>query len=85
MDAINVSVEDEVLRFLISAPTLEQIITFRPSDSLQDRASWLMELNRQGQLSEAETRELDEFERMDHFVMRLKGYARLQMRGKLKP
>lgn len=70
---------DEVLDFLASTPTPQQIIEFQPPDSLQERMSDLLERNRQGQLSPDKQDELDEFLRMNRFMSRLKLRARLKL------
>jgi hypothetical protein len=67
---------DEILDFLASAPTQEQIIAFRPSERLQARASELLDKNRAGKLTSEEQLELDEFQRMNHFMTMLKARAR---------
>jgi len=66
---------EEVFSFLVSSPTLEQIISFRPSETTQARVSYLLEVNRQGDLSREEHAELDEFEQVEHFVRMLKAHA----------
>lgn len=72
---------DEVLEFLASTPTKEMIIDFKPSDELQARASRLLDKNRQGNLSPDEERELDEFQRMNHFVSMLKARVRQKLKA----
>lgn len=67
---------DEVLDLLASTPTPEQIIEFRPSDALQQRAHDLLEKNREEGLSAEEQAELEEFSRMNHFMSMLKIRAR---------
>ena len=66
---------DEILDFLASTPTPEAIIEFRPSDELQSYASSLLNKNRDGELSIEERHELDEFQRMNHFMTMLKARA----------
>ena len=63
---------DEILDFLASAPTPEQIIAFQPPEALQQRLTYLLEQNRLGRLSAEEQAELDEFLRMNRFMSRLK-------------
>jgi len=63
---------DEIIDFLASAPTSEQIIAFEPPATLQQRLSELLEHNRQGSLSPEQRDELDEFLRMNRFMSRLK-------------
>jgi hypothetical protein len=72
---------DEIMDFLTSEPTPEQIVAFQPPEGLQQRLSYLLDQNRQGILSSEEQTELDEFLRMNRFMSRL----RLHARKKLKP
>ena len=65
-------VYQEVYRFLVSAPTPEQIIAFRPSESTQERVRQLLAANKTNRLTSEEQVELDEFERVNHFMSMLK-------------
>jgi len=67
---------DEVLDFLSSTPTPQQIVAFAPSEALQVRARYLLDGNRAGLLTAEERAELDEFARMNHFMSMLKIRAR---------
>lgn len=67
---------NDILDFLVSSPTPEQIIAYRPSDVLQSRLADLLDRNRQGVLTDAEQAELDEFSRMNHLMSMLKIRAR---------
>jgi hypothetical protein len=67
---------DEILEFLASTPTPEQIINFQPPASSQERLSDLLAKNRAGNLDDREQVELDEFLRMNRFMSRLKLKAR---------
>jgi hypothetical protein len=67
---------DEILDFLASTPTPEQIIAYKPPEVLQQRLSTLLEKNRQFRLTESEQDELNEFLRMNRFMSRLKLRAR---------
>lgn len=69
----------EVLDFLASTPTPEQIIAFAPSPALQERARYLLEQNRSAVLTPEEHAELDEFARMNHFMSMLKIRARRKL------
>ncbi len=69
----------EVLDFLASTPTPEQIIAFTPSTTLQDRAHYLLAQNRDETLTAEENTELDEFTRMNHFMSMLKIRARKKL------
>lgn len=66
----------EILDFLASTPTPEQIIDFKPSAQLVERSRYLLEQNRNGMLTSDEREELDEFGRMNHFMGMLKIRAR---------
>ena len=66
---------DEIVRFLTSGPTLEQILEFEPSSATQQRVRQLMDDNRAGYLSSDEKFELDEYARVSHFVQSLKQRA----------
>jgi hypothetical protein len=70
---------DEVLDFLASTPTPEQIIVFQPSDSLQERLRYLLDQNQSAGLSREEQTELDEFSRINHFMSMLKIRARKKL------
>lgn len=72
---------DEILDFLASTPTPEQIIVFRPSPTLQARASDLLERNRNDTLTAEEAAELEEFSRLNHFMSLLKIRARARLSG----
>lgn len=63
---------DEVMEFLASTPTPEQIIALQPSPAMQSRLSYLLEMNRKGILSPEEINELEEFSQLEHFMRMLK-------------
>ena len=67
---------DEILDFLASSPTAEQLVQYQPPTALQQRLSELLDKNRSNRLSEDEQSELDEFLRMNRFMSRLKLKAR---------
>jgi hypothetical protein len=69
------SITNEVLDFLVSGPTPEQIIAFHASDAAQDRLRVLLDANRNGSLTVEEKAELDEMSRTDHFFTLVKARA----------
>ncbi len=69
------SITNEVLDFLVSAPTPEQIIAFHASDVAQERLRILLESNRNGTLTAEDKAELDEMHRVNHFFTLIKGRA----------
>lgn len=69
------SIQKEVLTFLLTSPTPQDIIAFHASDDAQARLRHLLEANREGTLSPEESPELDEASQMNHFIMLLKAKA----------
>ncbi|MCL4255631.1 MAG: hypothetical protein KJ043_17870 [Anaerolineae bacterium] len=69
------TIQDEVMTFLLSSPTPEAIIAFHASDIAQARLQYLLDTNRNGALSDEERAELDEATHINHFVMLLKAKA----------
>jgi len=66
----------EIYQFLVSSPTLEQIIAFRASEATQARVRELLAANKTGGLTPEDEAELDEFEDANHFVSMMRVYAR---------
>jgi hypothetical protein len=62
----------EVLTFLSSAPSAQQILAFEASENVNERLHMLLDKNRESSLTPEERAELDEYLRMDHFVGMLK-------------
>jgi hypothetical protein len=69
---------DEVIDFLSSAPTAEELIAYRPSQALDQRLHELLDLNANDVLNAEERLELEEFSKMDHFLTLLQLKARLK-------
>lgn len=74
--APSTSIQDEVLEFLVSSPTPEQIIAFHASDAAQSRLRYLLDANRNGTITDVETAELNEAEYTNHMIILLKAKAR---------
>ncbi len=72
---------DEILTFIASSPSVDQIIAFEPSDTLTQRLHDLLDQNSDGNLTAEQREELDEFQRMNHFLKMLKIKARLRLAG----
>lgn len=64
------SLVDEVAEFLASTPSREELLRFRPSEPVQERARELLDKLKAGRLSDDERRELDRFEHLE-VLMRL--------------
>ena len=67
---------DEVMDFLLSKPTPQQVLELRPSRAAQERLRYLLDGNRNDTLNDAERAELDTYLQTEHFVRRLKIRAR---------
>jgi len=69
------SIQDEVMEFLLSSPTPQQIIEFGASDIAQQRLRYLLDANRNDALIPEEIAELDEASHVNQFMMTLKAEA----------
>lgn len=67
---------NEVFAFLGGEPTVDEILEFKISDEAQDRLEELLEINREGSISQQESDELDAFGEIDHMFILLKAYLR---------
>ncbi|MEC4817657.1 MAG: hypothetical protein SAK29_30950 [Scytonema sp. PMC 1069.18] len=61
-----------ILDFLVSNPTSEQILAFRPTAEMQQRIQTLLRRSKDRELSPMEQKELDEYERIEHLMVMLK-------------
>lgn len=68
-----------------SAPSPEKILEFRPTQSSIDRASRLLELNRQNALDEAIRSELEQFELAELLMRMVKSRIRANQNKDLPP
>ena len=68
-------VSSYLLRFLTSNPSPQEVLDFKPTQAMQDRISDLLEKNREGELTHAESTELDEYGRIHRFISLLKARA----------
>lgn len=69
----------EIITFLSTGPSPEQVLAFMVSERAQERLERLLALNKAGLLSPAEQEELDELERIEHIMVLLKAQARQHM------
>ena len=74
---------EDVLEFLASGPSSQQVVEYRPSATAQHRFSALLEANRQRVLSLEEQEELDHYIQMDRMLslLKAKSYKRLAANG----
>ena len=67
-----VATASEVVRFLSRNPTTSEVLDYHVSKFAQARLQRLLALNVAGAASDAEQRELDELEQVEHIVLLLK-------------
>jgi hypothetical protein len=70
---------EEIAELFASDPRPQEILAFRLSDATVQRASELLELNRNGQLDHELVHELDQFEQAELLLRLVKARIRAQM------
>jgi predicted DNA-binding protein len=65
----------EVLDFLVTRPTPQNIVAFKVSPEAQERLSSLLDKNREGILTDSEVAELDVYEQLEHLMILMKARA----------
>lgn len=70
---------DEILEFVTSSPTLEQIVDFQHSPETLARVAYLQQADQDGTITLEEINELGEFERARHTITQLKVRARRRL------
>ena len=77
-----ISAQDEVYDFLLSQPTPQDIVRFKPSVETQEHLRALLEANRSGTLTALQKAELEAHIHTGHFMRMLKIRARQTLEGK---
>ena len=70
----------EVAQFLAHHPTSEQIVAFHPSAEVAERAYELIQVEREGALSEEERQELESYVVIEYLMELVKLEAQRQLR-----
>ncbi len=70
---------NEILDFLLTQPTPDQVIALRASDAAQARLRFLLDGSRNMTLNDGERAELETYLQLDNLVTRLKVRARLKL------
>lgn len=70
----------EVLEFLATLPTPEEIIALRPSETLQTQISDLLEKHRDHSLTEIETQMWEQYQYLEHLIRKAKATAYLKLK-----
>ncbi len=68
---------DEIVDLFARGSRPTEILQFRPSQTAQQRASYLLDRNRAGQLTEDEAAELEQLGQLEHLMQLVKARARL--------
>ena len=77
----NLSIFSELADFIVSRPTLEEVIAYRVSPSIQQHLDNLLDKNREEGLTPEEREELDHIIAMSHLMIFAKAKARLKLEG----
>ena len=67
---------EEIFDFIAAGTTPKDVISFRPSETAQERASDLLAREKDGELSPAEKSELDHYMQLEHLMRLAKARAR---------
>lgn len=70
---------DSVVELLTSSPKPEDVLSYKLPEDLQQRASYLLERNREGLITANEKEELDQFIFLEHVFRVAKARARIQL------
>jgi hypothetical protein len=70
---------DEITDFILSAPTPERIIAYKPPAYLDEHLQYLMDVNNAGTITTEEEQELEDFVRFGHLLAMLKAKAYIQI------
>ncbi len=70
---------DDVLEYLAGLPSPVEVVELRPSPALDQRIGALLAKNRSAALTQAEERELDQYEYIEHLVRVAKAKARIML------
>ncbi len=79
MPSLQPAAYDEIVDLFADPAVANRILSFHPSPATQARIEELLEKNRQGQLTSQEQVELDEVERLEHFVRLIKARVRQKL------
>jgi hypothetical protein len=72
----------ELVDFVARGATAEEVANFRPSPEAQKRVAELLERQRESELTEEETAELDAFVQLEHILGLARAKAQLILAGR---
>jgi len=67
---------EEIIDFIAAGTTPEAVVAFRPSDSVRQRVTELVERSKDGSISTEEQSELDDYLQLEHLMIMAKARAR---------
>lgn len=67
---------DEIVDLLARGSSSREIAGFHPSPAVQDRARYLLQRNKSGEITEDEAAELERFGQLEHLMQLVKARAR---------
>jgi len=67
---------EEIIDFIAAGTTPETLVAFRPSEPVQQRVAELIQLSRQGSLSDEDQSELEDYLQLEHIMIMAKARAR---------
>ena len=70
----------EVLEFLATLPTPEEIIALRPSETLQVQIGNLLEKHRESNLTDIEAQMWEQYQYLEHLIRKAKAKAYLKLK-----
>ncbi|HEY9863004.1 MAG TPA: hypothetical protein V6D21_02375 [Candidatus Obscuribacterales bacterium] len=70
----------DLLEFLASLPSPEEILALRPSEDLQNQINVLLEKNRAGELRSEDKQRWEQYEYLEHLVRLAKAKAYLKLK-----
>jgi hypothetical protein len=73
---------DEIVDLFARGTSSAEVLAFRPSDETQERARYLLERNRTGELTEEEAAELSRLGELEHLMQLVKARAQVYLETK---
>ena len=74
---VSVAAYDEIIDLFARGSSSGEVAKFHPSSTAQERARYLLERNKSGELTASEADELERFGQLEHLMQLVKARARL--------
>ena len=79
IEPVNNPLHNELIEFLASGPSAQEILAFRPSNGVTERVSTLLDKKSDSSLTADEQMELDQNELLDYLMTLVKARARQRL------